>query len=148
MEINAPANIRLYPSSGRSPVVKPREARMNESSPICDKLTDTVRAVLSGYRKISTRINATSDFPRIMIATATRMRNGSSSKIFGSNNMPTDKKQHRKCISEWQRFLRSAMAQTRLTHHHAREKCTQCKKHQIVSLRHKQYQPQQQRRRV
>jgi len=48
MEISAPASTRLVPSAGSRPSDAPRPTRMNENSPICAKLADTVSAVLSG----------------------------------------------------------------------------------------------------
>ena len=48
IEISAPATIRLCPSASSTPSDTPSAARMNENSPICARLADTVSAVFSG----------------------------------------------------------------------------------------------------
>ena len=70
----------------------PIPARMNENSPICARLADTVSAVLSGYRNASTIANAASDLPNRMIETTMRTFSGCSSRIAGLKSMPTDTK--------------------------------------------------------
>ncbi|MCY1382663.1 hypothetical protein D9M69_707050 [compost metagenome] len=48
MEMSAPANTRLMPSAGSKPSDRPMPARMNENSPICARLAETISAVFSG----------------------------------------------------------------------------------------------------
>src|SRR5215813_4139415 len=61
----------------RRPRETPRLARMNDNSPICARLAETVSAVLRGYRKSSTSAKAASDLPNIMIAITSITRIGS-----------------------------------------------------------------------
>ena len=92
MENKAPASTRLAPSGGNRPNEEPSATRMNENSPICAKLADTVSAVLSGYRNASTRPAAATVLPSMMMATTASTCSGRSHKTAGLNSMPTDTK--------------------------------------------------------
>ena len=48
MEMIAAARTRLWPSMGRTFKETPKPARMNENSPICARLAETVSAVFNG----------------------------------------------------------------------------------------------------
>ena len=56
---------------------------MNENSPICARLADTISAVRTGCRNASTMMNAASDFPTMMMASTERTASGSRTRTDG-----------------------------------------------------------------
>jgi hypothetical protein len=65
---------------------------MNENSPICARLAETVRAVVTGYPTASTMAKAANDLPKTITSKTARTAKGSRTRIVGSNSIPIDTK--------------------------------------------------------
>ena len=88
----APASTRSRASGVIRSSDTPRPIRMNENSPICARLAAMVSAISLDLPSIRTTAQAASDLPTMMIASVSSTSSGCSSRIIGSNSMPTETK--------------------------------------------------------
>ena len=130
MDSRAPARIRSRPSGGSSPSAAPRLARMNENSPICARLADTVSAVRTGCRNTSTMTKAASDLPTMMMASTASTASGSRTSTVGiEQHSHRHEEQHGEGVLERQRVVAGLVRQLRFRQDHAGEERAERERH-------------------
>ena len=88
----APASTRFCPACGSRLSAIPSPARINANSPICARLVAIVSAVRCEWPNMRTSRSAATDLPKIIIARVPSTASGCSSRIIGSNSIPTETK--------------------------------------------------------